>query len=161
MWRGIIGFSGESGPGIFKAEPGRMGEVGEGASRLLGWERLNGPTTGCVPGEAVALASSPSLAGRGRRVAQGWGGPGAAGSPGRLEGCAPRLGQPPCTPSLLPLEDRPKCGCWRRVRARQGRSLRSSAWSSRLPAAPRALRYQGLVWCPARLFVSCEPRKPP
>lgn len=71
MWRGIIWFSGESGPGILKAEPSRMEEVGEGASRLPGWERLNGPTKGCVPGEAVAFASSPSLAGRGRRVAQG------------------------------------------------------------------------------------------
>lgn len=102
MWRGIICFSGESGPGIFRAEPGRMEEVGEGASSLPGRERLNGPTTGCVPGEAVAFASSPSLAGRGRRIALGWGGPGAAGSRGRLEGCAPRLGRPPLHSSAPP-----------------------------------------------------------
>lgn len=56
----------------------------------LGWERLNGPTTGCVPGEVVAFASGHSLAGRGSRVAQSWGGPGAACSRGRFQGCGPR-----------------------------------------------------------------------
>lgn len=91
-------FSGESGPGSFKAEPGGTGEVGEGASSLLGWERLNGPTTGCVRGEAVAFASSPSLAGRGRRVAQGWGGPGAAGSREGWRGARPGWSSPPSAP---------------------------------------------------------------
>lgn len=90
------------GPGIFKAEPSRMEEAGEGASSLLGWERLNGPTTGCVPGEAVAFASGPSLAGRGRRVAQRWGGPGAAGSPGRLEGVWVQARAAPLNPSAPP-----------------------------------------------------------
>lgn len=121
-----------------RAQPdGRGGGGGIQPSRLLGWEKPNGPTTGCVPLVAVAFASSPSLAGRGRRVAQSRGGPGAAGSRRRLQGCGPGLGLLSCTPPLRPRWDRPKCGCWRRVRARQGCSPRSSAWSSRLLAAPR------------------------
>lgn len=48
MWRGIVCFLAECGPGIFEAVPSRMGGVGEGTSSLPGLERHNGPTIGCV-----------------------------------------------------------------------------------------------------------------
>lgn len=49
-------------------------------------------------GEAVAFAIGPSLAGQGLRVAQSWGGPGAAGSRGRLEAVWVQAGAVPLHP---------------------------------------------------------------
>lgn len=136
MWRGSFVLLATVGLGSLRPSPAGWKRWGRGHP-VSSASRLNGPTAGCVPVEAVAYASGPSLAGRGRRVAQNWGAPGAAGSCGRLEGCGLRLGLLPCTSPLRPLGDQPKCGCWRRVRARRGCFRRASAWGSRLLAAPR------------------------
>ena len=96
MWRGSFVLLATVGLGSLRPSPAGWKRWGRGHP-VSSASRLNGPTAGCVPVEAVAYASGPSLAGRGRRVAQNWGAPGAAGSCGRLEGCGLRLGLLPCT----------------------------------------------------------------
>lgn len=151
-----------AGLGSLRLSPAGWKRWGRGIqlSGLLGWERLNGPTAGCVPAEAVAFASGPSLAGRGRRVAQSWGGPGAAGSRGRLEGVGPGWG---C--SSAPVRSA-RSGTSQSVGAGGMSGRARAALRVRARGAPdswqlRARSFQGLVLRPTRLFVSCEPRKPP
>ena len=91
MWRGSFVLLATVGLGSLRPSPAGWKRWGRGHP-VSSASRLNGPTAGCVPVEAVAYASGPSLAGRGCRVAQSWGAPGAAGSCGRLEGCGLRLG---------------------------------------------------------------------
>lgn len=136
MWRGIVFFSSQCGPGIFKAKRSQIEEVGEGDPAFLAGRGLMGPPQGVCRVRLSPLPMAPPWRGGGAELPRA----GAGRAPRvRVEGwrgCGSWLGLLPCTPPPRPLRDKPKCGCWRRVRARQGCCPRSSAWSSRLLAAP-------------------------
>lgn len=163
MWRGTLPMAREYGPGISQAEPSRMEEVGEGASSLLGFSAgrsLMGPPQGVCRLWLSPLPVAPPWRGGGAELPRA----GAGRAPRvRAEGCrGVDLGWG-CSPAPL-----------RSARAGTGQSVGAGGVSGRARAALRvrargapdswqlrARRFQGLVLRPTRLFVSCEPRKPP
>lgn len=159
IWGGLFASLASVGLESLRPSPAGWKRWGRGHPALAG-RGLMGPPQGVCRVRQSRLPAAPPWrggsaelpragAGRAPRVrSEGW------------RGCGSRLGLIPCNPLLRPLGDWPKCGCRRRVRARQGCCWRSGAWSFFDSWQLRVLGFQGLVLRPILLFASCESRKP-
>lgn len=150
-------FSGRPGPEIFQAEPSRLAAVGEGDPAFSAGRGLMGPSLG-VCRARPSLPAAPPRRGGGAELPRA--GAGRAPRRVRAEGCGGGGGVswPGCSPAPLRSAG---TGTGQREGAGglSGRPRRSGAWSLRLLAAPRTPLPRAVLR-PARLFVSCEPRKP-